>query len=97
MAHFKDFAVRYGMVIDLDKCTGCGACMMSCQAENNVAPQEDAGNKLRALNWLKVYRLSNNKEYPEHETVFLPRPCMQCGNPSCVTVCPVVADRKSVV
>ena len=55
------------MVIDLDKCTGCGACMVACQAENNIAPQVDASNKLRALNWLTVYRLSNGKPYPEHE------------------------------
>lgn len=95
MAHFKDFTIRFGMVIDLDKCTGCGACMMSCQAENNVAPQEDATNKLRSMTWLNIYRLSNGKPFPEHETVFLPRPCMQCGNPTCVTVCPVVATEKN--
>ena len=60
------------MVIDLDKCTGCGACMVACQAENNIAPQVDASNKLRALNWLTVYRLSNGKPYPEHEVASAP-------------------------
>ena len=54
MAEVIDFKIRWGMVIDLDKCTGCGACMVACQAENNIAPQVDASNKLRALNWLTV-------------------------------------------
>lgn len=89
-----EFNKLWGMVIDLDRCTGCGACMMSCQAENNVAPQYDASNKLRTLTWLNIYRLSNGKQYPEHETVYLPRPCMQCGNPTCVHVCPVIATDK---
>ena len=94
MAEVIDFKIRWGMVIDLDKCTGCGACMVACQAENNIAPQVDASNKLRALNWLTVYRLSNGKPYPEHEVAYLPRPCMQCGKPSCVSVCPVIATDK---
>lgn len=82
------------MVIDLDKCTGCGACMVACQAENNVPPAEDGTRKVRTINWLKVYQLSNGKTFPEHDTAFLPRPCMQCGNPTCVSVCPVVATTK---
>ncbi len=94
MAVFKEFERKWGMVIDIDKCTGCGACSMSCQAENNVAPQEDASNKLRTNNWLTIYRLSNGKEFPEHETAYLPRPCMHCANPTCVSVCPVTATDK---
>ena len=86
MSEVIDFKIRWGMVIDLDKCTGCGACMVACQAENNLAPQVDASNKLRALNWLTVYRLSNGKSFPDHEVAYLPRPCMQCGKPSCVSV-----------
>lgn len=76
MSEVIDFKIRWGMVIDLDKCTGCGACMVACQAENNLAPQVDASNKLRALNWLTVYRLSNGKSFPDHEVAYLPRPCM---------------------
>ena len=44
---------------------------------------------------MKVYRLSNHKPFPEHDTAYLPRPCMQCGKPSCVSVCPVVATDKN--
>ena len=89
-----EFKVKWGMVIDLDKCTGCGACVVGCQAENNLAPQPEGSNKLRTLEWLKVYELSNGKEFPEHDVAYLPRPCMQCGHPSCSTVCPVVATTK---
>ena len=78
MSEIMDFRIKWGMVIDLDKCTGCGACMVACQAENNIAPQVDASNKLRSLNWLVVYRLSNGKPFPDHEVAYLPRPCMQC-------------------
>lgn len=94
MANVKEFSIRWGMVIDLDKCTGCGACMVACQSENNIALAENGTIKVRTINWMLVYRLSNGKAFPEHDTAFLPRPCMQCGNPSCVTVCPVVATDK---
>ena len=91
MSEVKEFDIKWTMVVDLDKCTGCGACMVACQAENNVAPNPDGTNKVRSINWMKVYRLSNHKPFPEHDTAYLPRPCMQCGKPSCVSVCPVVA------
>ncbi|MFW5490518.1 MAG: menaquinone reductase iron-sulfur cluster-binding subunit QrcC [Desulfovibrio sp.] len=95
MSAFKEFDIKWGMVVDLDKCTGCGACMVSCQVENNIAPMEDASNKLRTLSWMLVYKLENGLKYPEHDVAYLPRPCMQCGHPSCVSVCPVVATDKN--
>lgn len=90
-----EFKIKWGMVIDLDKCTGCGACMVSCQVENNIAPMQDASNKLRTLTWMNVYELTNGKSYPDNEIAYLPRPCMQCGSPACVPVCPVVATDKN--
>lgn len=92
---FKEFKINWGMVIDLDKCTGCGACMTACQVENNIAPMTDASNKMRTLSWMLVFELSNGKPAPEAEVAYLPRPCMQCGHPACVPVCPVVATDKN--
>ncbi len=92
--HKKELKIKWGMVIDIDKCTGCGACTVGCQIENNVAPVQDASDKLRSLSWMVVYKLENGKKFPEHEIAYLPRPCMQCGVPSCSTVCPVVATTK---
>ena len=87
---------RYGMVIDLDKCTGCGTCMVGCYSENNVPFKADETNKLDSINWLRVYKITNNKTYPNTEVCYLPMPCMQCdgaheGHPPCVSVCPAVA------
>jgi molybdopterin-containing oxidoreductase family iron-sulfur binding subunit len=90
----KEFKRIWGMVIDVDKCTGCGACMVACQAENNVGLSTKV-NRVRMTTWMMVYRLSNSKPFPDHESAFLPRPCMQCGNPCCVSVCPVVATDKN--
>jgi Fe-S-cluster-containing dehydrogenase component len=85
---------RYGMVIDLDKCIGCGTCVVACSAENNVSVLYDESDKTRNINWLKIYRITNGKAFPKTEVVYLPRPCMQCANPPCVPVCPATATRS---
>jgi menaquinone reductase, iron-sulfur cluster-binding subunit len=86
---------RFGMVIDLDKCTGCGACMVACMAENNVPFREDDTDKLLSIAWMRVYRLKNGKSFPQAEECFLPRPCQHCeghhGHSPCVSVCPATA------
>ncbi len=94
MSTTRDFRIRWGMVIDLDKCTGCGACMVACQVENNIAPETQALSKVRSLTWMLVYEMNNGKKFPEADVAYLPRPCQQCGNPPCVSVCPVVATAK---
>jgi len=80
---------RYGMVIDLDRCTGCGACMVACAVENNVpVPPPEAGER-RGITLLRVYRAENGRPFPEAETAHLPIGCQHCDEePPCVTVCP---------
>lgn len=72
---------RYGMVLDLDRCMGCRACMEACKVENNT-PQ--------GIFWMHVFRLEEG-EYPNVRDVFMPRPCMHCDNPPCVKSCPTGA------
>ena len=81
----------WGMVIDLDRCTGCQACVMACKAENNVpavGPKEAARG--RTISWMHVL-----KEESEERTRFLPRPCLQCDDPPCTKVCPVYATYRN--
>ena len=85
------------MVIDLDKCTGCMACSVACQAENNISFRADETNKLRSITWLEVYYLQNDKDYADHQFTYLPRPCMHCDAPHhapCTFVCPVNATTR---
>ena len=91
----KEFKIKWGMAIDLDKCTGCGACMVACQVENNLAPASDGTNRTKTMNWMYIYKLENGLAFPDYDIAYLPRPCMQCGKPSCVNVCPVVATDKN--
>lgn len=92
--------VRYGMVINLDVCTGCGACMVACMAENNVSFKEDESDKLLSITWMRIYKLSNHKPFPDADICYLPRPCQHCagygghGAP-CVSVCPSTATDQS--
>lgn len=91
-----ELKIRWGMVIDIDACSGCGACMTSCQAENNVGLETNFSRKYRAISWMKVRKLNNGKPMPDYDEAYMPQPCMQCQNPSCVPVCPVVATEKGV-
>jgi len=89
--------LRYGMVIDLDKCTGCMACSVACQAENNISFRTDESNKLRSITWMEIYHLNNGKGYPDYQFAYLPRPCMHCDAPHhspCTFVCPVNATTR---
>jgi molybdopterin-containing oxidoreductase family iron-sulfur binding subunit len=90
----SEFDVKWGMVIDIDKCTGCAACVVACQAENNIPPTPQPFDRFRTVHWIIVYKLTNGKAFPNSDIAYLPRPCMQCGNPTCVSVCPVVATTK---
>ena len=69
---------KYGMVIDLDKCTGCGACVVACAAENNVTVRADESDKSRNISWLQMFKITNGKPFPETEISYIPRPCMHC-------------------
>ncbi|MCK5418901.1 MAG: 4Fe-4S dicluster domain-containing protein, partial [Desulfobacterales bacterium] len=85
-------AKKFGMVIDLDKCTGCGACMVACMAENNIPFRPDNTDKMLSISWMHVYKLNNRKLFPDYEECYLPRPCQHCeghgGHSPCVSVCP---------
>jgi len=75
---------KYGMTIDLDRCTGCRACMVACKIENNTT---------QTAFWMYVFRLETGI-YPDAKVSFLPRPCQHCDNAPCVKVCPVGARYK---
>jgi len=77
------------MVIDVDRCTGCGACMVACAIENNVAPAEQNASDRTGVTWLRVYPVSNGEPFAAHDMVYVPMTCQQCGNHTpCVSVCP---------
>jgi len=82
-------SARYGMVIDLDRCTGCGACMIACAAENNVSPPEPRATWRTGITPMVVRALSNGKDGTDRREAFIPITCMHCEHETpCVSVCP---------
>lgn len=97
---FHDYEHMWGMVIDLDKCTGCGACVVACYAENNLAVVgKDRFADGHAMHWLRIERYWDEPdlgegrvaEYQHHGASFLPMLCQQCNAATCEPVCPVAA------
>jgi Fe-S-cluster-containing dehydrogenase component len=85
-------AHRWGMAVDLDRCTGCEACVIACRAENNIPTVgEEQAQKGRAIHWIRVERYYEG-EFPDVRVKFQPVLCQQCDNAPCEPVCPTYAS-----
>lgn len=89
--YYDGFDYHWTMSVDLDRCTGCGACVTACQAENNIPiVGEDAIARGREIQWIRIEKYWEG-EFPDVKLRFIPMLCQHCDAAPCETVCPVSA------
>jgi Fe-S-cluster-containing dehydrogenase component len=80
---------RYGMVIDIDGCNGCGACTLACAAENNIPPVPERATVRTGLAWMRVEKVVDRAAKRAPRVAYVPMMCQHCGRDTpCVSVCP---------
>lgn len=77
--------MKYALVVDLDRCSGCKACVTACKHEHKT----DLG-----VDWNRVPCIGPVGEYPHIEQYWIPTQCHQCENPGCIEVCPTGASYR---